>query len=329
MTITNVSTKNSEDLLNQTKPQNHISEIRNAIPFSYLRLHVKPILTEWSQATHCNVCTVPLVILSHLVSRRELAQDVPAVNDMITQRWQRGEMVTFSDTGSWWSDWLLYFKHINAPFYHLISSFLKLMKNNTVIFLSNLNLLSLCSGMLPIPWTSPFAQPQSSPQVILFFFFFFFFLVVLSSFLSQMHCLSLFYTIIFSLACRVDDSFDKWRVEVFPYPMMYWSSADSKDLWRSRHCRHSNARYFQWTFLSFSLLSLLIWGNHVLLSSFSGWIDSLGKASALWPYYQQQKIVQFFIIVVTDEIENVKFQNQWYFPSLVLKYYHRKCTQPN
>lgn len=43
-------------------------------------------------------------------------------------------------------------------------------------------------------------------------------------------------------------------------------------------------------------------------------------ASALWPYYVAKKPVKFFI-VVTDEIENGKFNNLHYFPDLFLKYY--------
>jgi len=44
------------------------------------------------------------------------------------------------------------------------------------------------------------------------------------------------------------------------------------------------------------------------------------SASALWPYYQAKKPVKFFL-VVTDEIENNKFQNNYYFPDLFKKYY--------
>jgi len=43
-------------------------------------------------------------------------------------------------------------------------------------------------------------------------------------------------------------------------------------------------------------------------------------AAALWPYYNQKKVVKFFVIV-TDEIENIKFNNQHYFPALFLQYY--------
>eukprot|EP00027_Filamoeba_sp_ATCC50430_P010702 CAMPEP_0168550998 /NCGR_PEP_ID=MMETSP0413-20121227/5936_1 /TAXON_ID=136452 /ORGANISM="Filamoeba nolandi, Strain NC-AS-23-1" /LENGTH=724 /DNA_ID=CAMNT_0008581491 /DNA_START=70 /DNA_END=2241 /DNA_ORIENTATION=- len=42
-------------------------------------------------------------------------------------------------------------------------------------------------------------------------------------------------------------------------------------------------------------------------------------AAALWPYYNQKKVVKFFI-VVTDEIENEKYKD-YYFPSLFQKYY--------
>lgn len=44
------------------------------------------------------------------------------------------------------------------------------------------------------------------------------------------------------------------------------------------------------------------------------------SACALWPYYEQKKKVKFFV-VVTDEIENIKFQNRHYFPDLFQKYY--------
>jgi len=44
------------------------------------------------------------------------------------------------------------------------------------------------------------------------------------------------------------------------------------------------------------------------------------SASALWPYYQAKKAVRFFV-VVTDEIENNKFQNNFYFPDLFKRYY--------
>jgi len=43
-------------------------------------------------------------------------------------------------------------------------------------------------------------------------------------------------------------------------------------------------------------------------------------AAALYPYYLAKKPVKF-IVVVTDEIENNKFSNQWYFPDLFLRYY--------
>jgi len=43
-------------------------------------------------------------------------------------------------------------------------------------------------------------------------------------------------------------------------------------------------------------------------------------ACALWPYYVQKKTVKFFV-VVTDEIENIKFESRHYFPDLFLKYY--------
>jgi len=43
-------------------------------------------------------------------------------------------------------------------------------------------------------------------------------------------------------------------------------------------------------------------------------------AAALWPYYKAKKIVKFFIIV-TDEIENEKFNN-YFFPTLFQKYYN-------
>ena len=42
-------------------------------------------------------------------------------------------------------------------------------------------------------------------------------------------------------------------------------------------------------------------------------------ACALLKYYKEKKVVKFFI-VVTDEIENEKYQGQ-YFPSLFLKYH--------
>eukprot|EP01118_Nematostelium_gracile_P006503 TRINITY_DN2090_c0_g1_i1.p1 TRINITY_DN2090_c0_g1~~TRINITY_DN2090_c0_g1_i1.p1 ORF type:complete len:714 (+),score=227.13 TRINITY_DN2090_c0_g1_i1:88-2142(+) len=42
-------------------------------------------------------------------------------------------------------------------------------------------------------------------------------------------------------------------------------------------------------------------------------------AAALWPYYQQKKIVKFFI-VVTDEVENEKYNNT-FFPNLFQKYH--------
>jgi len=44
------------------------------------------------------------------------------------------------------------------------------------------------------------------------------------------------------------------------------------------------------------------------------------SACALWPYYSQKKKVKFFVLV-TDEIENQKYRQQWYFPDLFLKYY--------
>jgi len=44
------------------------------------------------------------------------------------------------------------------------------------------------------------------------------------------------------------------------------------------------------------------------------------SASAIWPYYQKKTPVKFFI-VVTDEIENNKFENRCYFPEVFLKYY--------
>jgi hypothetical protein len=44
------------------------------------------------------------------------------------------------------------------------------------------------------------------------------------------------------------------------------------------------------------------------------------SACALWPYYQQRKKIKFFI-VVTDEVENEKFNGTDYFPSMYLKYY--------
>jgi len=43
-------------------------------------------------------------------------------------------------------------------------------------------------------------------------------------------------------------------------------------------------------------------------------------AAALWPYYVAKKPVKFFV-VVTDEVENGKFNGQWYFPDLFLRYY--------
>jgi len=43
-------------------------------------------------------------------------------------------------------------------------------------------------------------------------------------------------------------------------------------------------------------------------------------AAALWPYYVSKKPVKFFVMV-TDEVENGKFNGQWYFPDLFLRYY--------
>jgi len=43
-------------------------------------------------------------------------------------------------------------------------------------------------------------------------------------------------------------------------------------------------------------------------------------AAALQPYYAKNKVVKFFV-VVTDEIENNKFEDRIYFPELFLKYY--------
>jgi hypothetical protein len=111
-TITNVSTKSEN--FDQTQPQqSHISEIRNVIPYSYLRLHVKPIPTE------AKVLIATYVPLDTLIwYHEELAQDAPTVNDIITQRLQRGEIVTFGYGKL--MERLLYFKRINAPFYHLL-----------------------------------------------------------------------------------------------------------------------------------------------------------------------------------------------------------------
>eukprot|EP01125_Pyxidicula_operculata_P021810 TRINITY_DN865_c3_g1_i1.p1 TRINITY_DN865_c3_g1~~TRINITY_DN865_c3_g1_i1.p1 ORF type:complete len:728 (+),score=208.85 TRINITY_DN865_c3_g1_i1:36-2219(+) len=44
------------------------------------------------------------------------------------------------------------------------------------------------------------------------------------------------------------------------------------------------------------------------------------SASSIWPYYLSKKKVKFFV-VVTDEIENGKFNNSHYFPDLFAKYY--------
>jgi len=43
-------------------------------------------------------------------------------------------------------------------------------------------------------------------------------------------------------------------------------------------------------------------------------------AAALWPYFVAKKPVKFFVMV-TDEVENGKFNGQWYFPDLFLRYY--------
>eukprot|EP01124_Arcella_intermedia_P010569 TRINITY_DN17089_c0_g1_i2.p1 TRINITY_DN17089_c0_g1~~TRINITY_DN17089_c0_g1_i2.p1 ORF type:complete len:623 (+),score=161.36 TRINITY_DN17089_c0_g1_i2:41-1870(+) len=43
-------------------------------------------------------------------------------------------------------------------------------------------------------------------------------------------------------------------------------------------------------------------------------------AAALWPYYVAKKPVKFFVIV-TDEVENGKFNGKWFFPDLYRHYY--------
>ncbi|KAH3760854.1 Serine/arginine repetitive matrix protein 2 [Pelomyxa schiedti] len=48
-------------------------------------------------------------------------------------------------------------------------------------------------------------------------------------------------------------------------------------------------------------------------------------ACVIWPYYSGRTPVKFFIMV-TDEIENVKFQNT-YFPNLFLKYQREVCPE--
>jgi hypothetical protein len=217
-------------------------EVHCAIPYSYLRVQMKSIPSE-AKILIASYASLDTLIWYH----EELVQDAPAVNDIIAQRLQHGEMVTFSYGKL--MERLLYFKGINAPFYHLLIP--QAEKRLRSIFL------------------------ELEPPV-----------VVLGDASYSMDVAIRTATIIASvLTVLTNAELRFFHTQCIDPPLV------------PKTCEEVVT---------------------VATQMRAGGLTA--SASALWPYYQQRKIVKTFI-VVTDEIENVKFRNEWYFPSLFMKYY--------